>query len=97
MNRGITILIVLVIVTALGVVHVRHKNRVRFVELQNLHTERDRLNVEWTQLLLEQATWSLHHVVDKEARTKLDMVMPPADEIVTLHIPGLNYQGDTGE
>ncbi len=97
MNRGITILIALVIVTALGIVHVRHQNRVRFVELQNLYTERDRLNVEWTQLLLEQATWSLHHVVDKEARTKLDMVTPPADEIVTLHVPALGFRGDTGE
>lgn len=97
MNRGITILLVLVIVSALGVVHVRHQNRVRFVDLQNLQTERDELNVEWTQLLLEQATWSLHHVVDKEARAKLDMIAPSADEIVTLRVPALIATGGSGE
>jgi len=97
MNRGITILLVLVIVSALGVVHIRHQNRVRFVELQNLQTERDQLNVEWTQLLLEQATWSLHHVVDKEARTKLGMTTPSVDETVTLRVPALGYQGGVSE
>ena len=93
MNRGITILLVLVIVSALGVVHIRHQNRVRFVELQNLQTQRDRLNIEWTQLLLEQATWSLHHVVDKEARKQLDMVTPSVEEIVTLRVPALGAGG----
>lgn len=72
----------LAVAGALAVVHVRHENRVRFIELQEAQAERDRLNVQWGQLLLEQATWGQHSQVEKSARERLGMQMPRAEEIV---------------
>jgi cell division protein FtsL len=70
------------VASAIAVVHVRHENRVRFIELQEAQAERDRLNVQWGQLLLEQGTWGLHSQVEKTARERLGMSMPQPEEIV---------------
>ena len=45
-----------VIMTCIGVVYARHEGRKQFVELQALGYERDRMDVEWGQLQLEQST-----------------------------------------
>jgi cell division protein FtsL len=79
-------LALLVVVAALAVVYVRHQNRVSFVRLQALHGERDELNVEFSQLLLEQATWSVQPLVEKQAREKLQMVRPDHADIVTVRL-----------
>jgi len=47
---------------------------------------RDRLNEEWGRLQLEQATWSLHSLVEQEARQELGMVTPGAQDIVVLQL-----------
>ena len=84
MRSAVVVTALLLVVSAAFVVHVRHKNRLAFLELQGLQKQRDRLNVEWGQLLLEQATWSVHHLVEKKARTELEMVNPDQTQIVTL-------------
>jgi cell division protein FtsL len=84
MRSVVVVMALLLVVSATFVVHVRHKNRLAFLELQGLQKQRDRLNVEWGQLLLEQATWSVHHLVEKKARTELEMVNPGQTQIVTL-------------
>ncbi|MDH3376880.1 MAG: cell division protein FtsL [Gammaproteobacteria bacterium] len=91
MRSVVVVMALLLVVSATFVVHVRHKNRLAFLELQGLQKQRDRLNVEWGQLLLEQATWSVHHLVEKKARTELEMVNPDQTQIVTL---ALDAAGD---
>ena len=78
-------LLALIVVSALSVVHTRHQFRVTFVALQDAYQERDQLNAEWSQLLLEQSTWAFHHLVEKKARKRLGMTIPgPAGiEVVT--------------
>ena len=89
MRSGTVILALVVVVAALTVVYVRHQNRVTFVRLQTLHGERDALNVEFSQLLLEQATWSVHPLVEREAREKLDMLRPEPADIVMVRLDTL--------
>ena len=66
-------LVVLLMVSALGVVYAKHRNRMLYVELRELQTVRDNLNVDWGRLQLEQSTWATHSRVEAVARKKLGM------------------------
>lgn len=74
----------LVVVTAVAVVHSKYASRKYFVELQTLRDERDRLDVEWGRLQLEQSTWATHGRVARIANAKLKMRIPSADEVVVI-------------
>ncbi|MDH3636954.1 MAG: cell division protein FtsL [Gammaproteobacteria bacterium] len=82
------VLILAVVVSALGVVYVRHQHRLEFVALHAAHKERDRLNTEWRQLLAEESTWSFHHLVEKNARERLTMKEPKVSEVVIVDMSG---------
>lgn len=74
-------LLLAVVVSALGVVHSRHRHRQLFVELSRLEKERDELNIEFGQLQLEQATWADPNRVEQIATVTLGMRYPRADEL----------------
>ena len=67
--------------SAAAVVHLKHRERALFVELERLANERDRLNIEWGRLQLEQSTWSAHGFVEQVATRQLHMTMPQATEV----------------
>lgn len=75
---------VTVFVSALGVVVTKHESRQLFIEFEALKAERDELDVEWGKLTLEQATWATPTRVERIARDRLDMTLPPADRIVVM-------------
>lgn len=68
--------------SAVATVYVQHHRRMQFVELRKLERERDRLQVEWGQLKLEQSTWATHERIERLALEKLDLHMPPAADVV---------------
>lgn len=70
-----------VLVSCLGVVWSKHQARSLFVELQTLKAERDRLDIEWGQLKLEQSAWSTHGRVEQMAHRELKMVIPRPTEV----------------
>jgi cell division protein FtsL len=43
--------------------------------------ERDRLEIEWSQLKIEQSAWATHGRVEQTARTGLNMVIPTPQEV----------------
>ncbi len=59
--------------SAMSVVYSKHKSRLLFVELESLNKERDRMNIEWGQLQLEQSTWATDSRIEKIATEKLHM------------------------
>jgi cell division protein FtsL len=79
------LLIAAVFLNALAVIDARHENRVQFAQLQQLRHQRDQINIEWGQLLLEQSTWATHARVEQIATQKLDMEMPKHPEVVVVH------------
>lgn len=79
------LLIAAVLLSALGVIDARHENRRLFTQLQQLRQQRDQLNVEWGQLLLEQSTWSTHARIEQMATQQLDMQLPAHPKIVVVH------------
>ena len=76
------LLAALVFASAVGVVVARHEARQAFIEHQSELKERDALNLEWTQLQLEQATWATQARIETAARDRLDMIRPGPDRIV---------------
>jgi len=76
MRSAIVILAVLVLLSGFAAVYVRHQHRLAFNALHVQQQQRDRLNTEWQQLLLEQSTWSFQHFVEQKARDRLGMVFP---------------------
>ncbi|MGB8635331.1 MAG: cell division protein FtsL [Rhodanobacteraceae bacterium] len=78
---SLSVLLALVLASAIGLVWMRHQNRVLFVKLAGLQKQRDALNVEFGRQEIEQATWAEPSRIERIARTKLDMIDPPADSI----------------
>ncbi len=81
---GVIVMTVLLVATALAIVHVRYQNRTAFLELQAQQGERDRLNVEWGRLLLERGTWAGHQLVQGRARSELGMTVPEPTSTVNI-------------
>jgi cell division protein FtsL len=81
-NRlGMAVLWVALLGAAIAVVWSKHEARSLFIELQRLNAERDRLDIEWGQLKLEQSAFAMHGRVEQTARVNLQMVVPRPDEV----------------
>lgn len=80
----VLVLLAAVLSSALTVVWSVHRNRKLFIELQELHQTRDKLDVEWGQLQLEQSAWSTHGRIEQIAREQLHMRRPRPAEIVVV-------------
>jgi len=81
---ALTMLLLAVIASAIGVVYARQQARLQFVELSRLGVERDDLNFEYGRLQLEQATWADNNRIDQIAREKLGMIAPVAAATVVI-------------
>jgi len=76
-----TTLVMLVMVSAIACVYAKHESRKLFTELQELIAERDRMEVDWGRLQIEQGTWSTYARVEQVAREKMNMRLPNAEQI----------------
>lgn len=83
----VTLLLLAAMISAAGVIYVRHQHRLAFLSLHAAEAERDRLNIEWGQLLLERATHSGQPIVEEQARRKLGMTVPAAADTIIVQIP----------
>lgn len=75
-------LMCLMLASALAVIYVSHLNRHAFSQYQAALKERDQLDIEWGQLLLEQSALAQHARVEHIARERLAMKPPKASEII---------------
>ncbi len=69
-------LLVLVLLSGMSVVHATFKNRYALHELQQLRSERNELDVQWGQLLIEQSTFGLEGRIGRRAEEELGMKLP---------------------
>lgn len=76
------LLVVLILGSAMQLVMLRHESKELVRELRTLKRQEDSLERTWSQLLLEQGTQNAHSRVERLAREKLGMTVPPANEIV---------------
>ncbi len=71
----------LVLSSAIGVVYLKHLYRHFHTQLQDLRDQRDKLHIEWTQLLLEQSALASDMRVEQIARDELGMIFPAPNTI----------------
>lgn len=76
------VLVFVLVCSAVAVAWSVHKSRHYLNELQTLEVNRDRLETEWGQLLLEQHTWGAYARVGKIAAEQLQMRNPAPTEII---------------
>ncbi|MDH5631965.1 MAG: cell division protein FtsL [Gammaproteobacteria bacterium] len=76
-----SILVVLILASAVAVIGMRHQSRMNFGELQALRAERDMLNTEWGKLLLEEGAWSRHQRVEAAAQKRMGMALPGPQQV----------------
>lgn len=70
--------------SAIAVVYCKHLSRQLFITLQQLHQEVDSLQVEWSQLLLEQGTWAADARVERIASMRLKMTLPEPNQLLVI-------------
>ena len=72
---------VVCVISAIALVYTKHESRSLFVDLEQLTTERDELNIEWGQLQIEQSTWATHARIEQVALEELALKRPKSTEI----------------
>jgi len=78
---------VVCVTSAVALVYTKHESRKLFVELEALTQERDELNIEWSQLQIEQSTWATHARIEQVATDNLSLVRPDSTEIFVIERP----------
>jgi cell division protein FtsL len=73
-------LLLIVVLCALAVVTSQHRGRKLFQALEAEQEKVRRLDVEFGQLQIEMSTWATHPRVEKIARDRLRMVVPPMQQ-----------------
>ena len=78
------LLIAAVLGTGVAVVYARQEHRQAYVQLNRLVRERDELNIEFSRLQLEQATWAETNRIEQVATERVGMLFPAASELVVV-------------
>lgn len=81
------VLLVAVVASAFSVIYFTHVNRQTTSELEVLLTERDELDIEWRNLLIEQNSLSEHSSIEQKASKMLEMKRPDTGTEVVITIP----------
>ena len=79
-----SLLLTLVLGSALTVVYVKHQSRVLFADLRSLQKLQDQQVIEWGRLQLQNSTLATHSNVESRARRDLKMRLPENVELVRL-------------
>lgn len=80
----VAVMALAVLASAVAVVYTKHSSRAEFIELQQLNQQRDSLNEVWGRLLIEESTYTSPGRIENEARSRLDMRVPTADNIIVV-------------
>jgi len=73
-----------ILVSAIAAVHNKHESRKAFVELQGLLREKDRMEIYWGKLQLEQGAFTAHGKIENDAKANLGMISPGSTEIIVV-------------
>ena len=76
------LLLLLLVISAQFVIYSSFQARGYINHLHQLERERNDMQVEWGQLLLEQSAWASHSRVESMVTEQLDMGVPLAQKII---------------
>lgn len=66
--------------SAVAVVYSKHLSRHATTDISRNQFQIDELDVQWSQLQIEEGTFSEHGLVERTARDRLGMVLPGIDD-----------------
>jgi cell division protein FtsL len=70
--------------SGIAVVYARQQHRQAYVELTRLQKQRDEINIEFSRLQLEQATWAETNRIEQVATERLGMSFPATPELIVV-------------
>jgi len=85
-NKLRVLLYLAVMVSAMAVILGSHQNRQQVIALEDLMEEKDQLDVEWRNLVLEQRALTEHNRIETLVEKQLDMYRPTADDEVVVRL-----------
>lgn len=80
-SAALGVLFLACVFSALAAVTVTYQTRVQYAELQRLEQERNQLQTEWGQLLLEEGAWSTPARIEQMATDQLGMRIPDVTDV----------------
>lgn len=83
----VIVLLLACILSALAVVQMAHLNRQLTIQQDQNYQQRDQLDTEWRNLLLEQRALAEHSRVEEIARRQLNMQRPTGKFDITVTLP----------
>jgi len=81
-NLLLSILIAMLLLSAIAVIYSKYQSRLLFIEIQNKEKLLDDYEVEWGRLQLELTTLTEENRVEIEARNRLMLTLPAQNEII---------------
>ena len=79
-------ILVLVVASAFSVIYFTHMNRQTTSELEVLLTQRDELDIEWRNLIIEQNSLSEHSAIETKAQKQLNMQRPTINSEIIIKL-----------
>ncbi len=79
-----SLLLTLVLGSALTVIYVKHQSQVLFADLRSVQKQQDQQIIQWGRLQLQNTTLATHSNVESRARKDLKMRLPDNVELVRL-------------
>lgn len=77
-----SLLLTMVLGSALTVIYVKHQSRVLFADLRSIQKQQDHQVIQWGRLQLQNTTLATHSNVETRARKDLKMRLPDSIELV---------------
>jgi cell division protein FtsL len=78
------ILIIVVVISAFFLIHKRYQSRLDYAKLDNLKTQTNELEQEYSRLQIEEGTYSSNLVLLDVAQHKLKLIQPTKQSIVEI-------------
>jgi len=82
--KSLLLLVLVAMVSALAVVDMKYRTRLLFSEVQRLQTLNESFDEDLARLQFEQNKWTERDRIEKEARTRLQMVLPSPESILAI-------------
>ncbi|MCF1426915.1 MAG: cell division protein FtsL [Shewanella sp.] len=86
-HKWLCLLALTVVLNAVAVVYASHINRQQVSRWDQLLQQRDRLDIEWRNLLLEEQAQTEHSKIARIATKELGMHRPAPSEEVVVRVP----------
>jgi len=80
------LLLISVVVSAFFVIYFTHVHRQSTSHLEVLLSDKDKLDIEWRNLLIEQNSLAEHSSIESKASKILDMTMPSSESEIIINL-----------